>query len=82
VKPKALPLYIVTTASLIAMMSMVTSVSEHRINAQMTMGHRDVNMTSSLQGLQQKVMANGTINLEQTILKAIRSKINISLTQP
>ena len=81
VKPKALPLYIVTTASLIAMMSMVTSVSEHRINAQMTMGHRDVNMTSSLQGLQQKVMANGTINLEQTILKAIRSKINISLTQ-
>ena len=79
VKPKALPIYMVTTATLIAMM--VISVSEHMVNAQMTMGHRDENMTSGLHGIQQKVMANGTINLEQTIMKAIRSKINTSLTQ-
>jgi hypothetical protein len=71
----------IATATLIAIMSIVTSVSEHRVNAQMTMGHSDGNMTSSLQEVQQKVMANGTINLEQTILKAIESKIKTSLTQ-
>lgn len=31
--------------------------------------------------LQEKVIANGTVNLEQTILKAISFKINTSLTQ-
>jgi hypothetical protein len=71
----------IATATLIAITSIVTSVSEHRVNAQMTMGHSDGNMTSSLQEVQQKVMANGTINLEQTILKAIESKIKTSLTQ-
>src|SRR5436190_23848874 len=71
----------IATATLIAIMSIVTSVSENRVNAQMTMGHSDGNMTSSLQEVQQKVMANGTINLEQTILKAIESKIKTSLTQ-
>jgi hypothetical protein len=81
VKPKALPIYMIATATSIALMGIVTPVSEHRVNAQMTMGHRDGNMTSSLQEVQQKVMANGTINLEQTILKAIGSKINTSLTQ-
>jgi hypothetical protein len=39
------------------------------------------NMTSGLQELQQKAAANGTINLEQTIFKAIGSKVNTSLTQ-
>src|SRR5919198_5997347 len=38
-------------------------------------------MTSGLQELRQKVMTNGTINLEQTIFNAIRSKVNTSLTQ-
>ena len=60
---------------------MVTSVSEQSANAHMTMGHRDGNMTAGLQELQQKVMANGTINLEQTILKAISSKVKTLLTQ-
>jgi hypothetical protein len=39
------------------------------------------NMTSGLQQLQQKVITNGTINLEQTILNAISSKVNTSLPQ-
>jgi hypothetical protein len=39
------------------------------------------NMTSGLQQLQQKAVANGTINLEQTIFNAIHSKVNTSLTQ-
>ena len=38
-------------------------------------------MTSGLQELQQKVMTNGTINLEQTIFNAISSKVNTSLPQ-
>jgi hypothetical protein len=80
-KSKALVVYIIATSTLIAIMSIVTSVSEQSVNAQMTMGHRDGNMTAGLQELQQKVMANGTINLEQTIFKAISSKVNTSLTQ-
>jgi hypothetical protein len=39
------------------------------------------NMTSGLQDHQQKMMINGTINLEQTIFEAIGSKVNTSLTQ-
>ena len=82
-KPKTLSAYMIATATLIAIMSAVTAMSEHSVNAQMTMGHRSgfENMTSDLQELRQKVMANGTINLEQTIFKAIASKVNTSLTQ-
>ncbi len=70
------------TGTLIAMMSLITSSNEHRVNAQI-MGDHGVfrNMTSGLQNLDQKVMANGTINLKQTIFKAIDSKINTSLGQ-
>jgi hypothetical protein len=80
---KSLAAYVIAIASLIAMTSIVTSMSEHNVNAQMTTGHRSGfgNMTAGLQKLQQKVMANGTINLEQTIFKAISSKVNTSLTQ-
>jgi hypothetical protein len=83
VKSKASIIYFIVTSTLIVMMSIVTSVSEQSVNAQMTMGHRSGfgNMTGSLQELQQKVMSNGTINLEQTIFKAISSKVNTSLTQ-
>jgi hypothetical protein len=82
-KPKALSAYMIAIATLIAMMSAVTSMSEHSVNAQMTMGNHGSygNITSGLQELRQKVMANGTINLEQTIFKAIASKVNTSLTQ-
>ena len=65
-------------------MSIATSTSEHGINAQMMGDHRGGfgNMTSGLQEEhQQKMMINGTINLEQTIFEAIGSKINTSLTQ-
>jgi hypothetical protein len=80
-RSKTLVLYMVATASLIVVMSIGTSVSEHSVNAQMRMGHHDGNITAGLQELQQKVMANGTINLEQTILNAIGSKVKTSLTQ-
>ena len=38
-------------------------------------------MTSGVKDHQQKMIINGTINLEQTIFQAIDSKINTSLTQ-
>ena len=82
VKPKTVNTCMVATASLIVMVSVLTPMSQQSANAQeMMMGHGSGNMTSSLQELQQKVIANGTINLEQTILEAISSKVNTSLTQ-
>jgi hypothetical protein len=84
IMPKTLAVYVIATATLIGMMSVVTSLSEHSVNAQMMMGnHGSVgNMTSSLHELQEKAMTtNGTINLEQTIFDAFRSKLNTSLTQ-
>ena len=83
-RQKNLAASVMATATLIAMMSVVTSTSEHSINAQMMMeDHRGGfgNMTSGQQEHQQKMMINGTINLEQTIFEAIGSKINTSLTQ-
>jgi hypothetical protein len=82
VKPKTLAACMIATASLIVMMSVLTPMSKQSVNAQMMMEHSSSgNMTAGLQELQQKVMANGTINLEQTILEAIGSKVNTSLTQ-
>jgi hypothetical protein len=81
VKPKTLAVCVIATAGLIAMTSVLTPMSKQSVDAQMMMGHTSGNMTAGLQELQQKVMANGTINLEQTILEAIGSKVNTSLTQ-
>lgn len=81
VKPKTLSAYVISTASLIATMSVLTSMSIQSVDAQMMMEHSGGNMTSGLQELEQKAMANGTINLEQTTLEAINSKINTSLIE-
>ena len=87
-RPKTPALYVIATASLIAMMTVVvTSMSEHSVNAQMMMGNHGSfgNMTttsSSLHDLLEKgITSNGTINLQQTIFDAFRSKLNTSLTQ-
>ena len=80
VKPKTLAACVIATASLIAMIGVLIPISKQSVDAQM-IGHSGGNMTSSLQELQQKVKSNGTINLEQTIFKAISSKVNTSLTQ-
>ncbi len=70
------------TGTLIAVMSLSTSMNEHSINAQIMGDYSGFgNMTSGLQELEQKVTANGTINLEQIIFNAIDSKINTSLAQ-
>jgi uncharacterized iron-regulated membrane protein len=81
VKPKTLAACVIATASLVVMMGVLSPMSKQSVDAQMMMGHNGGNMTSDLQELQQNVMANGTINLEQTILEAISSKVNTSLTQ-
>jgi hypothetical protein len=80
-------LYVVTTVSLITVMTIVTSMSENRVNAQMMMGDNgsfvNTTSTSSLHSLLEKGMttSNGTINLQQTIFNAIHSKVNTSLIQ-
>src|ERR671930_2709666 len=82
-RPKTLAAYVIATAALMAIMSIVTSMSEHTVNAQMMMGAHSGglgNMTSGLQELQQKAVANGTINLEQTIFNAIHYKVNTLLS--
>jgi hypothetical protein len=85
-RPKTSAASVIVTATLIAliaMMGMITSTSEHGVNAQMMMGDRDGfgNMTSGLQEHQQKMVINGTIDLEQTNFEAISSKVNTSLIQ-
>ena len=82
-RPKTLVVYVIATAALIALISIVTSTDEDSIKAQMMMRDHGGfgNMTSGLQEGQQEMTINGTINLEQTIIEAIDSKVNTSLTQ-
>jgi hypothetical protein len=81
-RSKTLTTSVIATVTLIAMMSIVISTNEHGINAQMMGDHGGFgNMTSGLQEDQQEMTINGTINLEQTIIEAIDSKVNTSLTQ-
>jgi hypothetical protein len=81
-RSKTLAVSMLAMATLIAMMSIVISTNEHSINAQMMGDHGGFgNMTSGLQVDQQEMTINGTINLEQTIIEAIDSKVNTSLTQ-
>jgi len=82
IRSKTIATSLIATATLIAMMSMITSANEHSIDAQMMGDHGSFgNMTSGLQEDRQEMMINGTINLEQTIIEAIDSKVNTSLTQ-
>jgi hypothetical protein len=83
VKSKTLAACVIATATMIAVMS-ITPISKQNVNAQMMMGGHSgfANMTSSMHELLHKRMTNnGTINLQQTIFDAFRSKLNISLTQ-
>lgn len=81
-KSKTLAASMLAMATLIAMVSIVISTTEHSINAQMMGDYGGFgNMTSGLQEDQQEITTNGTINLEQTIIEAIDSKVNTSLTQ-
>jgi hypothetical protein len=80
-KSKTLPVTVISTVTLLAVMGIMTSTGGQSGSAQMMMmGDRGGfgNMTS---GQQQKMMINGTINLEQAIFEAISSKVNTSLTQ-
>ena len=60
---------------------MITPTNESTF-AQLSEGHGAFcNMTPGTHEVQQEKMFNGTINLEETIIEAIDSKVNISLTQ-
>jgi hypothetical protein len=82
IRSKTLVTSVIATTTLIAMMGIVTSTNEQSINAQMMGDHGGFgNTTFGLHEDQQEITINGTINLEQTIIEAIDSKVNISLTQ-
>src|SRR5215210_3618538 len=86
-KPKSLALSVIVIATLVTTVSVLKSTSVS-VNAQMMGEHgKDLtgNVTSGQQQQQQqheqRMIKNGTINLEQVIFQAINSRINISLTQ-
>ena len=84
-RAKVLSANVTRVAIMITVMTTLTSISEHIVNAQMMGDHSGGwagNMTSGQRHQQheQSMTSNGTINLEQTIFQAIDSKNNTSLT--
>jgi hypothetical protein len=80
--PKSLALSAIVIATLVATVSVLKSTT---VNAQM-MGEHGEGLTGNItsgqeQQHEQRMIKNGTINLEQVIFQAINSRINISLTQ-
>jgi hypothetical protein len=82
---KNIGISMITTAALITAMITLASVGEQSANTQMMGDHSGNalgNMTTSQQQQhKQKMINNGTINLDQVIFQAINSRINTSLTQ-
>ena len=77
---------IIAITIMIILMTTLISISERSVNAQMMgdhVGGWTGNTTSGQQQQQheQKMIENGTINLEKVVFQAIESKINTSLTQ-
>lgn len=84
-KRKTLAANIITIVTMIALTNSIF-LSEHSVNAQMMGDHvvgRAGNMTSRQQQQQheQRMINNGTINLEKIIFQSIESRINTSLCQ-
>ena len=69
------------TVVLTAMLSILIFTDNYGINVQTMGDHGGWNTTSGVKDHQQKMIINGTINLDKTIFEAISSKINTSLDQ-
>ena len=79
---KTIAITVIGISALIAMISVISYGAGQGVTAQnmSKMGDRAEYGNKSF-GLHEKVMINGTINLEQTIFEAIGSKVNTTLTQ-
>jgi hypothetical protein len=77
-KSKALSITLIATATLMAMIGIISYLALQVSAQNMTKMDDFGNMTS---GVREKMMINGTINLQQTIFEAIGSKVNTTLTQ-
>ena len=76
-----LTIFVIAMTMLIAITSMITPTDESTY-AQVNEDHGGLSeMTPGAHEVQQEKMINGTINLEETIIEAIDSKVNFSLTQ-
>lgn len=77
-KSKIPPKYMMAIIFTLVILGTIASMSLHGVNAQV-MTHQDQSGNMSLST--QKVMDNGTNNLDQTVLEVIGSKANVSLSQ-
>ena len=78
---KTLAITVIVTANLIAMIGVISYSTGQEVNAQnMMMGERS-DYGNKTSGPQERMMINGTINLQQTIFEAIGSKVNTTLAQ-
>ena len=79
---KTIAITVIATSALIAMIGVISYGAGQGVTAQnmSQMGDRGEYGNKPI-GLHEKMMINGTINLEQTIFEAIGSKINTTLTQ-
>jgi hypothetical protein len=85
-RTKALAAKVMAIATMITVMTILTPISERSVNAQMMGDHGggwtgNVTLGQQQQQHEQRMIKNGTINLEQIIFQAINSRINTSLTQ-
>jgi uncharacterized membrane protein YkoI len=85
-RTKTLAAKVMAIATMITVMTTLTSISERNVNAQMMGDHGGDwtgNMTFGQQQQQheQRMINNGSVNLEQIIFQAINSRINTTLTK-
>jgi uncharacterized iron-regulated membrane protein len=80
-KSKILANTVIVTATLIAMIGVISYATGQELSAQNMTKMGDRGDFGNKTSVQQEKMINGTINLEQTIFEAIGSKVNTTLTQ-
>jgi hypothetical protein len=79
---KIIAISVIATATLLAVIGAISYSLEHGVSAQnMSMMRDYVDHANKSYGQHEKLMINGSINLEQTIFEAIGSKVNTTLTE-
>jgi hypothetical protein len=73
----------IATAALISLIGVISYNTEQGVSAQnmSMMGDGGGGYENKTYGLHEKLMINGSINLQQTIFEAIGSKVNTTLTE-
>jgi uncharacterized iron-regulated membrane protein len=80
-KSKILVNTVIVTATLMTMIGVISYATGQELSAQNMTKMGDLGNLGNKTSIQQEKMINGTINLQQTIVDAIGSKVNTTLTQ-